>query len=52
MWPNQQFPGDLVPFTEEILNGKFIFLCSDEAAKGNRKVTCSSNFSNVACHHE
>ena len=27
MWPNQQFPADMVQFTEEILNGKFIFLC-------------------------
>ena len=31
MWPNLQFPGDLVTFTEEILNEKFHFLCS---AKG------------------
>ena len=23
MWPNSQFPADLVTFTEEILNGKF-----------------------------
>ena len=27
MWPNPQFPADLVTFTEEILNGKH-FLCS------------------------
>ena len=25
MWPNPQFPGDLVAFTEEIPNGKFHF---------------------------
>ena len=25
MWPNPQFPADLVTFTEEILNGDFIF---------------------------
>ena len=25
MWPNPQFPVDLVVFTEEILNGNFIF---------------------------
>ena len=25
MWPNPQFPGDLVAFTEEIPNGKFLF---------------------------
>ena len=28
MWPNAQFPTDLVTFTEEILNGKLYFLCS------------------------
>ena len=28
MRPNPQFPADLVTFTEEILNGKFHFLCS------------------------
>ena len=26
MWPNPQFPADLVTFTEEILNGKLRFL--------------------------
>ena len=28
MWPNPQFPVDLVTFTEEILNGKLHFLRS------------------------
>ena len=28
MWPNSQFPTDLVTFTEEILKRKFNFLCS------------------------
>ena len=28
MWPNPQFPADLVTFTEEILNRKLHFLCS------------------------
>ena len=28
MWPNPQFPADLVTFTEEIVNGKLHFLCS------------------------
>ena len=28
MWPNPQFPVDLVTFTEEILDGKLDFLCS------------------------
>ena len=29
MWPNPQFSADLVTFTEEILHGKLLFLCSD-----------------------
>ena len=29
MWPNPQFPTDLLTFTEEILNGKLQFFCSD-----------------------
>ena len=28
MWPNPEFPADLVTFTEEILSGKIHFLCS------------------------
>ena len=28
MWPNPQFPADLVTFTEEIFNGKLHFLYS------------------------
>ena len=28
MWPNPQFPADLVTFTEEILHGKLYFLWS------------------------
>ena len=31
MWPNPQFPADLLTFTKEILNGKLHFLCSDAA---------------------
>ena len=30
MWPKPQFPADLVTFTEEILNGKLHFFCSDK----------------------
>ena len=30
MWPNPQFPADLVTFTEEIFNGK-LNLCSGSA---------------------
>ena len=29
MWPNPQEPGDLVTFSEEILNEKLHFLCSE-----------------------
>ena len=29
MWPNPQESADLVTFTEEILNGKLHFLCSE-----------------------
>ena len=29
MWPNPQFSTDLVTITEEILNGKLYFLCSE-----------------------
>ena len=28
MWPNPEFPADVVTFTEEILNGKLYFCCS------------------------
>ena len=35
MWPNPQFPDDLVTFTEEILNGKLHFLFSDGTMKSN-----------------
>ena len=29
MWPNSQFPADLVTFTEETVNGKLHFLGSE-----------------------
>ena len=32
MWPNPQKIGDLFTFTEEILNEKLHFLCSDIVA--------------------
>ena len=31
MWPTPQIPADLVRFTEETLNGKLHFLCSDNS---------------------
>ena len=40
MWPNPQFPTDLVTFTEEILHGKFHFLCSDYYLVSNRLLNC------------
>ena len=40
MWANPQFPADLVTFTEEILKGKFHFLCSTIYSR--REVTLTS----------
>ena len=34
MWPNPQETADLGTFTEEILNGKLHFFCSDGAVLG------------------
>ena len=42
MWPNPQFPADLVTFTEQILNVKLHFLCSD-ANKETTMVICEQN---------
>ena len=42
MWPNLQFPADLLTFTGEILNGKLHFLCSDLERKSHSKpLLCS-----------
>ena len=36
MWPNPQFPADLVTFTEKILNRKcLIDICDDKITKNN-----------------
>ena len=35
MWPNPQFPADLVTLTEEIHHGKLHFLCSDSSILSN-----------------
>ena len=40
MWPNPQFSADLVTFTEEILNGKLHFLCSDSELVVQSKQFC------------
>ena len=42
MWPNLQFPVDLVTFTEEILNVKIHFLCSVRYFQGPSYATCHS----------
>ena len=39
MWPNQQFPADLVTFTEEILTGKLHFLCSVSCEISKHNIT-------------
>ena len=44
MWPNPQFPADLVTFTEEILNGKLHFLCSGGKSKVFSISTSSIDF--------
>ena len=41
MCPNPQFPLDLLIFTEEILNGKFNFLCSVSSYK-EQLLSCST----------
>ena len=38
MWPNPQFPADLVTFTEEIFNGKLHFSCSVLSSNQKLKV--------------
>ena len=40
MWPNPQFPADLVTFTEEILNGKLHFFVQ---WKKNTLVKCEES---------
>ena len=56
MWPNPKETADLVTFTEEILNGKLRFLCSDysyeilkryENCHINLIVSCSSQASSA-----
>ena len=39
MWPNPQSPADLVTFTEEILDGKLHFLCSESVANLGSDIT-------------
>ena len=44
MWPNPQFPVDLITFIEEILNAKLNFLCSARAMHPPNFVTSSQDF--------
>ena len=48
MWPNAQFPVDLVTFTEEILNRKFQFLCSARFTFRHRTKSIDDNSTGVA----
>ena len=43
MWPYPQETADLVTFTEEILNGKLYFLCSDNIEESYTKVFCKTD---------
>ena len=43
MWPNPQFPADLVTFTEEILNGKLHFLYSENTLSSNFYIVLFEN---------
>ena len=36
MWPNPQFPADLLTFTEKMLNGKLHFFCSVVQFEGSQ----------------
>ena len=47
MLPNSQETADLVTFTEEILNGKLHFLCSDISSDGEPKSNEDQNFSDL-----
>ena len=43
MWPSLQETTDLVTFTEEILNGKLYFLCSENITESFLiKMQCSA----------
>ena len=46
MWPNPQETADLVTFTEEILNGKLHFLCSDVSVEF--RCSCQEFFLKIA----
>ena len=41
MWPNPQFPADLITYSEEIFNRKLHFLCSDDGNIGHKLKHCN-----------
>ena len=50
MWPNLQFPADLVTFTEEILSGKLHFLRSGKNLPNQHSLPSNEiRFLNVMC---
>ena len=46
MWPNPQFPADLITFTEEILNGKLYFSCSER----DKKIKVETTIKHICSH--
>ena len=50
MWPNPQFPADLVTFTEKIINGKPHFLCSVKAKNEGLKNLLTNLSTSVTAH--
>ena len=51
MWPNPQIPVDLIAFTEEILNGKLHFLCSDAYYLTQSKLTSKNKMKLATYRH-
>ena len=49
MWPNSQFPADLVTSAEEICNGKLYFLCSDNGLDERFDMDMLSSFWRTTC---
>ena len=47
MWPNPQVPADLVTFTEEILNEKLHFLCSEYVRNAPEVLKNEKHFSKI-----
>ena len=47
MWPNQQFPADLVTITDEILNGKLHFQCSGSYVTSDFNPHCKNQVKKI-----